>query len=157
MATTIEHGYASVARFFPGGREELAAIDESIVLGALGRPTPGKARCFEDQYASTGGQLHELASGHDRFIADLRPLLRPVLAARGAPSPLTCHPYDICTALIAEECGVIVTDAEGRPLDAPLNLEAEVAWAGYANAHIRAQVEPLLQKALRSRGWIGGG
>jgi fructose-1,6-bisphosphatase/inositol monophosphatase family enzyme len=150
-ATSIEHGYASIARFFPGGREELAAIDEAIVLGALGRPTPGKAHCFEDQYASTAGQLHELASGRDRFVADLRPLLRPLLAARGAPAPLTCHPYDICTALIAEEAGVIVTDAYGRPLDAPLNVDADVAWAGYANAHVRAQIEPLLLEALRSR------
>ena len=37
----------------------------------------------------------------------------------------------------------------------PLNVEAEVAWAGYANARIRAQIEPLLQQALRARGWIG--
>ena len=93
-------------------------------------------------------------AGHDRFVADLRPLLRPVLASRGLPPALTCHPYDICCALIAEESGVIVTDPFGRPLDAPLNVEAEVAWAGYANAHIRTQIEPLLHQALRARGWI---
>ena len=153
-ATTIEHGYASIARFFPGARDELAALDEAIVLGALGPYAPGKAHCFEDQYASTGGQLYELMAGHDRFVADLRPLMRPLLAGRGLPPALTCHPYDICTALIAEESGVIVTDPYGRPLDAPLNVEAEVAWAGYANAHIRAQIEPLLQEELRARGWI---
>jgi hypothetical protein len=156
-AATIAHGYASIARFFPGARDELAVIDEAIVSGALGPPAPGKAHCFEDQYASTGGQLYELAAGHDRFVADLRPLMRPLLADRGFPPPLTCHPYDICTALIAEESGVIVTDPDGRTLDAPLNVEAEVAWAGYANAHIRAQVEPLLQRELRARGWIGSG
>ena len=155
-ATTIEHGYASIVRFFPGARDELAAVDEMIVLGALGPSRPGKAHCFEDQYASTGGQLYELVAGHDRFVADLRPLVRPLLAGRGLPPPLTCHPYDICTALIAEESGVIVTDAYGRTLDAPLNVEADVAWAGYANAHIRAQIEPLLQEALRARGWIAG-
>ena len=156
-ATTIQHGYASIARFFPGARDELAAVDEAIVFGALGPWAPGKAHCFEDQYASSGGQLYELAAGHDRFIADVRPLMRPLLAARGLPPPLTCHPYDVCTALIAEENGVIVTAVDGRPLDAPLNLEAEVAWAGYANPDIRAQVEPLLQEALRARGWIGRG
>ena len=153
-ASGIAHGYASIARFFPGARDELAAMDEAIVLGALGPHAPGKAHCFEDQYASTGGQLYELMAGHDRFIADLRPLLRPLLAGRGLPPALTCHPYDICTALIAEESGVIVTDPYGRPLDAPLNVEAEVAWAGYANARIRAQIEPLLQQELRARGWI---
>ena len=52
--------------------------------GAWARHAPGKAHCFEDQYASTGGQLYELMAGHDRFIADLRPLLRPLLAGRGA-------------------------------------------------------------------------
>jgi fructose-1,6-bisphosphatase/inositol monophosphatase family enzyme len=153
-APGIDHGYTSVARFFPGARDELAALDEAIVLGALGAPQPGKAHCFEDQYASTGGQLYELIAGHDRFVADVRPLVRAVLAARGLPPPLTCHPYDICTALIAEESGVIVTDPFGRALDAPLNVEAEVAWAGYANARVRAQIEPLLREALRARGWL---
>jgi fructose-1,6-bisphosphatase/inositol monophosphatase family enzyme len=151
-AGTIAHGYASIARFFPGGRDALAAIDEAVVLGALGPPPPGKAHCFEDQYASTGGQLYELLAGHDRFVADLRPLLRPLLADRGLPPPLTCHPYDICTALIAEEGGAIVTSPRGAALDAPLDVEAEVAWTGYANERIRAQVEPLLHAALRERG-----
>src|SRR5216117_4274748 len=31
-ARSIAHGYAEIARFFPGAREELAAIDEEIVL-----------------------------------------------------------------------------------------------------------------------------
>jgi fructose-1,6-bisphosphatase/inositol monophosphatase family enzyme len=153
-ARSIAHGYATIVRFFPNARDVLAAIDEAIVYGALGPYGPGKTHCFEDQYASTGGQLYELMAGHDRFIADLRPLLRPVLAQRGLPPALTCHPYDICGTLIAEESGVIVTDPRGRPLDAPLTVEAEVAWAGYANAHIHSQVEPLLQQALRARGWI---
>jgi fructose-1,6-bisphosphatase/inositol monophosphatase family enzyme len=152
-ATSIAHGYATIARFFPSARDELAAIDEAIVRGALGAHAAGKAHCFEDQYASTGGQLYELMAGHDRFIADLRPLLRPLLSSRGLPPALACHPYDICCALIAEESGVIVTDPDGRPLDAPLDVEAEVAWAGYANRHVRAQVEPLLQQSLRERGW----
>jgi len=128
-------------------------VDDAIVRGALGPHAAGKAHCFEDQYASTGGQLYELIAGHDRFIADLRPLLRPLLSRRGLPPALACHPYDICCALIAEESGVIVTDASGQPLDAPLDVEAEVAWAGYANGRIRAQIEPLLQAALRERGW----
>src|SRR6187401_165571 len=105
-ATSIAHGYATIARFFPGARDELAALDDAIVRGALGPHAAGKAPCFEDQYASTAGQLHELIAGHDRFIADLRPLLRPLLSRRGLPPALACHPYDICCALIAEESGV---------------------------------------------------
>ena len=75
QSPTIAHGYAQVARFFPGARAELAAIDDEIVAGALGPVRPGKAQCFEDQYIVVGGQLYELASGHDRFTADLRPLM----------------------------------------------------------------------------------
>src|SRR5262249_17199057 len=78
-ANTIGHGFATIARFFPGAREELASIDEEIVRAALGPVQHGKAHCFEDQYISTGGQLYELMTGHDRFIADLRPLMEQVL------------------------------------------------------------------------------
>jgi len=112
-ASSIAHGYSSITRFFPGARDVLAALDEAIVLAALGPPVPGKASCFEDQYTSTGGQLYELMAGHDRFVADLRPLVHPLLAERKLPPSLTCHPYDVCCALIAEESGVIVTDIHG--------------------------------------------
>jgi hypothetical protein len=152
---TIAHGYAMVARFFPGARDELAAIDEEIVQGALGPGSAGRAICFEDQYPSTGGQLYELAAGHDRFVADLRPLLAPVLQARGLPPPLCCHPYDLCTELIARELGVIVCDPSGAPLFARLSVDADVAWAGYANREIHASIEPLMQAALRRRGLLG--
>ena len=150
-ASTIAHGFAMIARFFPGAREELAAIDEEIVAGALGPVRKGKAQCFEDQYICSGGQLYELIAGHDRFVADLRPLVESILEARGLSLGICCHPYDLATELIAREAGVIVTDPAGGPLNAPLDIEADVAWAGYANAAIRAQIEPLLQAALRAR------
>ena len=139
-AKTIGHGFATVCRFFPGMKEQLSAIDEEIVTAALGPPQPGKAHSFEDQYISTGGQLYELMMGHDRFIADLRPLID-----RAA---LCCHPYDLCTALIARELGVIVCDPRGGPLLAPLDVDTSVAWVGYANEDIRSQIEPHLQTAL---------
>jgi fructose-1,6-bisphosphatase/inositol monophosphatase family enzyme len=153
-ASSIAHGFFTVCRFFPGARDLLGALDDAIVRGALGEQPSGKALCFEDQYACTGGQLYELIAGHDRFVADLRPLTSAALAERGLPRPLACHPYDICCALIAEESGVIVTDPSGRPLDAPLTVDAEVAWVGYANPQIRAAIEPLLQQELRARGWL---
>jgi hypothetical protein len=148
---TIAHGYAGIVRFFPGAREELAAIDEEIVLGALGPTQPGKAHCFEDQYASTGGQLYELLSGHDRFIADLRPLMKKILNDRGLALGICCHPYDLCTEMIAREAGVLVTGINGGALRARLAVEPDVAWAGYANAQIRDQIEPLLRNALFRR------
>jgi fructose-1,6-bisphosphatase/inositol monophosphatase family enzyme len=153
-ARSIEHGFAMISRFFPGVREELAAIDEEIVRGALGPPREGKAQCFEDQYISSGGQLYELLSGHDRFVADLRPLLSPVAATRGFPLGICAHPYDLATELIARELGVLVTDERGRRLSCPLDLESNVAWVGYANEAIRAQIEPLLREALVRRGLL---
>jgi fructose-1,6-bisphosphatase/inositol monophosphatase family enzyme len=150
-AETIAHGYAGLARFFPGARDVLAAVDDDVVH-ALTTPAARQAACFEDQYASSGGQLYELVAGHDRFVADLRPLVQRERLARGLPPGLCCHPYDVCTALIAREAGVIVTDAAGDPLDAPFDLAADVAWVGYANPRLRALVEPVLQEALRRRG-----
>jgi hypothetical protein len=142
---TIAHGFATVVRFFPGAREMLAAIDDEVVQ-ALVQPAPGRAACFEDQYASTGGELYELIAGHDRFIADLRPLV--------GSSNLCCHPYDLCTALIALEAGVIIADPAGAGVDAPFDLTTNVAWVGYANAELRRSIEPVLHAALRRRGLL---
>jgi fructose-1,6-bisphosphatase/inositol monophosphatase family enzyme len=61
---------------------------------------------------------------------------------------LCCHPYDVCTELIAREAGVIVTDERGQPLDAPLDIRANVSWIGYANETIRQKVEPVLLRLL---------
>jgi fructose-1,6-bisphosphatase/inositol monophosphatase family enzyme len=153
-APTLAHGFASVSRFFPGVRDVLAAIDDEIVLEVLGPPDPHKATCFEDQYLSTGGQFYELMAGRDRFIADIRPLLASVVASRGLPPSLCCHPYDICTALIAQECGVFITAPNGEPIDAPFDVDADVAWIGYANESIRQRVEPALNAALARRGLL---
>lgn len=153
-SSTIAHGYAGIVRFFPGAREELAAIDEEIVRGALGPVQPGKAHCFEDQYASTAGQLYELMSGHDRFIADLRPQMEESMSARGLKLGICCHPYDLCTEMIAREAGVEVVGVTGKPLRARLAVEPDVAWVGYANSMIRAQIEPLLHGALSRRGLL---
>ena len=143
-----------ISRFFPGAREELAAIDEEIIMETLGPVSPGKAHCFEDQYLSSGGQLYELMAGHDRFVADLRPLMENVMARRGLSLGICCHPYDLCTELIARELGVIVTDIGGGPLQAVLGVEPDVGWVGYANQDIRAQIEPALRNALRKRGFF---
>ncbi len=147
----FRHGFATVCRFFPGGRDVLAAIDDAL-CERLYKRQPGEAAVFEDQYACTGGQLYGLASGQDRFVADLRPLIRPILAERGVALGHCCHPYDLCTTLVAEEAGVIVTDPAGGPLRAPLDTEADVAWVGYANGQLQESIEPLLQALLEEQG-----
>ena len=152
QSPTLAHGFSSVSRFFPGARDVLAAIDDEVVAEVMGPAMAGKAPCFEDQYVSTGGQLYELMAGHDRFIADIRPVMASLLAARGIARPLCCHPYDLCSSLIATELGVRLTDAGGSELDAPFELDADVSWVGYANDRLRARVEPALLSALARRG-----
>ncbi len=150
-APTIAHGFATMSRFVPGVGVEATEIYEEIVRGALGEMQPGKAQCFEDQYICTGGQLYELIAGHDRFVADLRPLFEKSLNKRGLKLGLCCHPYDLCTELIARELGVIITDENGEQLNAKLAVDPDVAWLGYANGKIRSQIETLLQTELKKR------
>jgi fructose-1,6-bisphosphatase/inositol monophosphatase family enzyme len=150
-AATVAHGFATIARFFPGNRAALAAIDDDLIEALLGPPPPGKAQAFEDQYISSGGQLYELMAGHDRFVADLRPLFERQRA--GGPA-LCCHPYDLCTELIARELGIPVTDERGAPLRAPLDVTSDVGWIGYANEALKATIEPQLHRELRRRGLI---
>jgi fructose-1,6-bisphosphatase/inositol monophosphatase family enzyme len=151
-STTLAHGFAMIARFFPGNRARLAELDDELVDAVLGPPAPGKAQLFEDQYISSGGQLYELMAGHDRFVADLRPIFERTRAGGAA---LCCHPYDLSTELIARELGVVVTGVDGRPLDAPLDVGSDVSWIGYANPAIRTLVEPHLRRLLEGRGLLG--
>ncbi len=77
----------------------------------------------------------------------------PAPAGRDAGAPRLCaRPYDLCTAHIATEAGVTVTDAWGRPLAAPLDTVSDVSWVGYANPTLREQIEPVLQRLLRELG-----
>ncbi len=148
-APDLRHGFASFARFFPGARDVIADIEEEVLRRVEGPFQPGQALVFEDQYISTGGQLYELLMGHDRMVADLRPLMQTILRERGLPPALTSHPYDLSTSLIAQEAGVEVTDANGNPPRYPLDVTTECAWIGYANTAIRRTVEPVLQAVLR--------
>jgi hypothetical protein len=150
-ATTLAHGFAMISRFFPGSRAELAAIDDEVMAAVSGPPQPGKAQSFEDQYISSGGQLYEMMAGHDRFVADLRPLFE---RRRAGGAALCCHPYDLCTELIARELGVLVTDEQGSALAAPLDVTSDVGWIGYANAALKTLVEPHLRAALSRRGLL---
>ncbi|MGI8424322.1 MAG: inositol monophosphatase [Chloroflexota bacterium] len=151
LAGGLAHGFATVAKFFPGTKEAAAWLEERLFAEVVGDHAGGAPLVFDDQYISSGGQLYELMVGHDRFVADLRP---DFMAARGLPLRLCARPYDLCTELIARESGVIVTDAWGAPLDPPLDTVTDVSWVGYANQRIRALVEPVLQRLLAEMGVV---
>ena len=143
-ATGLAHGFASFAKFFPPGKAWLAQREEQLwrVLG-------DGVEIFDDQYLSSGGQIYELLMGHDRFIADLRPLAFAQLRIR---TSLTCHPYDICTALIAQALGCIITAPDGKPLRGPLDTTSPVAWVGYANPALARRIGLKLWALLKRRG-----
>ena len=136
----VAHGFASFAKFFPPGKAWLAEREEKL-WDALG----DGVEVFDDQYLSSGGQVYELLMGHDRFVADLRPL---AFAALQVKTSLACHPYDICPALIAQELGCVITAPDGQPLRTPLDTTTPVAWLGYANKALARRIGPELRRIL---------
>src|SRR6476646_10375399 len=133
-ATDLEHGFAAVAKFFVPGKVALAQLETELFARL------GSRHVFDDEYISSGGQLHELIAGRDRFVADLRPLVDP--------DAFACHPYDICTAMLLEEVGGVVTDPRGGPLDVPIDTTTAVTWAGYANPELAARIGPILAELV---------
>ena len=127
-----------MAKFFLPGKPALASLEAELFRRL------GSRQVFDDEYLASGGQLHELIAGHDRFVADLRPLV--------APDAHACHPYDVCTAMLLEEAGGVVTDPWGQPLDAPLDTTTPVAWAGYANETLAGWIGPVLAELVDGLG-----
>ncbi len=134
-ATDLEHGFGGFAKFFVHAKPVLATLEAELFRRL------GCRDVFDDEYISSGGQLHQLLSGSDRFVADVRPLV--------GLAPLACHPYDVCTAMLLEEAGGVVTDPWGDPLDVPLDTTSPVAWVGYANRELAARIGPVLAEVLR--------
>ncbi len=146
QARDFEHGFASIAKFFPEAKGLLGAVEERLwrELGLYGKN--GGQLVFDDQYLSTGGQIYELVIGHDRMLGDLRPAAYAKIGLGSAS--LCCHPYDICTALILQEAGGIVETPDGHPLRVPLDTTTPVTWMGYANARLARRVRPVLRRIV---------
>lgn len=158
-ATTLKHGFAQVANFFPGTKVLASELMERIAAATLGAAVePGAATIFDDQYMTTGGQMVELMLGHDRFCGDLRPLFYRILEQHigSTVRGLECHPYDAAGMLVAQQAGVILTDGLGRPLDAPMDVHSGVHWCGYANEALRRQIEPVIVAWFADKGVRGG-
>lgn len=143
-ATGFEHGFCSFSRFFPDGKALLAAIEQDLWDALL--PMGDEPRAvFEDQYLCSGGQLHEVATGRDRMVVDLRPLVADHLGLTGA---YVAHPYDVCTALVLTEAGGVFEDPMGGPVDVPLDTTSPVAFAAYASPALAERVRPALRAAV---------
>lgn len=145
-AHSFDHGFASLAKFFPEGRTLTAQIEERLWDQILGPNRSRSPVVFDDQYLSTAGQFHELITGRDRLVGDLRPL---VFHALDLESSLVCHPYDACSWLLLKKAGVVFEHPLGGFPDAPLDTESGVAWIAYANETLATKARPVLQKILR--------
>jgi hypothetical protein len=141
-------GFAAISRFFPEGKAMLAQLEEALWDELYGLGKQAGPLVFDDQYICSGGQLYELVVGHDRFLADLRP---QVFQKLGLKSALVCHPYDICTALIATEVGCVIEAPLGGDLKQPLDTESAVSWVGYANPVLARHIRPVLRRLIRER------
>ncbi len=144
-ATDFRHGFASFAKFFPEGRVLTAQLEEALWdkllrLGSTPSPT-----IFDDQYISTGGQLYEVMCGHDRMVGDLRPF---TLRASGISTSLSCHPYDICTEMLAREAGCVVEHPLTGRVRAPMDTTSPVCWVAYANEDLAVLMRPILAELL---------
>lgn len=139
-------GFASLTRFFPEGKTLTSEMEEKLWAQLYGLGQQTSPLVFEDQYLSTGGQLYELISGHDRFLADLRPL---VFAKLNFPQLLVCHPYDICTELIAREAGCVIEAPRCGSIRVPLNTTTPVGWIGYANSALARHIRPVLRRIMK--------
>jgi fructose-1,6-bisphosphatase/inositol monophosphatase family enzyme len=140
------HGFAYISRFFPTGKALTASIEQELweTLHTVGDTR--ESMIFEDQYLSTGGQFYELLTGHDRMIADIRPL---VFNKLGIESALCCHPYDVCSSLILKEMNVVIEHPLGGRLTGPLDTTSPIAWVAYANDRFAARVRPVFQRILK--------
>lgn len=145
-ATDFRHGFSWFARYFPEGRTLTAQIEERLWEELVGLGKDNSSTIFDDQYISTGGAFYELLAGHDRLIGDIRPLIHACLDLEDA---LACHPYDVATALLIEEAGIIYEHPLGGFPDAPLDTTSGVTWMAYANPGLADQARPVLQKILR--------
>jgi fructose-1,6-bisphosphatase/inositol monophosphatase family enzyme len=146
IATDMLHGFGYISRFLPTGKELTAAVEQLLWDRLYVNPKGKEIVVFEDQYISTGGQFSELLSGHDRMIADIRPL---VFKKLGIGSALCCHPYDVAAALVLQEAGIILESPDGSPLDGPLDTTSPISWVGYANPELAAHIRPVLRAVLK--------
>ena len=145
-AAEVNHAFGTVCRFFPAGSVLLSQVEDTLWERLYGTPETPSPTVFNDQYISTGGQFYEILSGHDRFIADLRPEAFRKIGL--STNNLTAHPYDVATALLLTEAGCIVEKPNGEALDYPLDCTTPVSWVAYANQALAEGIRPTLQAVM---------
>lgn len=150
-ATDLRGGFAQLCRFFHPNKALIASLEEELIHRLYPDAPDEETIVFDDQFASSAGQIYEMMKGRDRFVADLRQCFNREAREEGRRTSHVCHPYDCAAHLIGSEAGLILTDARGEPFDAVIDTTSPVDWIGYANEEIRAQVEPVLMELLAEK------
>ncbi len=134
-----DHGYFPFFRYDPLQRLHIARW-EATFFERLARLEQAEMHSiYNDQYCSTGGQLVELMLGNYRMMVDARGLS----ARRTGAAQTIAKPYDIGGAIVcALAAGCEMSDAEGNPLDFPLDVTTPIDFCAYVNAKTRARLEP---------------
>jgi len=133
----LRRAWVTVARFSPGQKAAIGEWEDRLLSGM---------EVYEDPYLCSGGQLMGLAGGQDAAVLDPRPLFASAFCA---------HPYDLAALVVAREAGVIVEALPPGPLTVPIDPNADVAWAGYANAGVarllKARMPPIPRASSEPR------
>ncbi|MCB9897887.1 MAG: hypothetical protein H6825_07785 [Planctomycetes bacterium] len=140
----LENGYLCFARYLAAERPLVAELERGFLERAIAAHSLDPRLLYDDQYLCSAGQLHCVVTGRYRMLADLRGWLRETTGVAN----FTAKPYDLAALLVYEEAGVPVLDAAGRPLDAPFDTETPLSVVAFANAQVRAALEPHLRAAM---------
>ena len=101
----------------------------------------GCRHVFDDEYISSGGQLHELHRGP-------RPFRRRPPTPCGSRRPRLSslrHLHGACCSRRPEASSPIPGD---NALDAPLDTTSPVAWVGYPNEALASRIGPVLTELV---------
>ena len=113
------------------------------------RRSPGKAQSFEDQYICERRPALR-ADGRARSVRR-RSAAAVRAAAPGRRAALCCHPYDLCTELIARELRRGRSPTSGAAARTRRSTSPPTSsWVGYANEALQA-VEPRRSRARADR------
>lgn len=140
----LDNGVFSFVRYLPVERPLVAALEQRFLERAVPALSLDPHLLYDDQYLCTAGQLFLAATGRYRLLADLRAWL----GARHGLANFAVKPYDLATLLVFTEAGLPVFDAQGAPLDGPLDTDTPMSVVAYGNASMRAAFAPHLRAAM---------
>jgi len=140
----LDNGYFAFTRYMPVERPLVADLERRFLERVVAAHGLEPRLMYDDQYLCSAGQLFLVATGRYRVLADLRGWLR---RRRGIEN-FTAKPYDLATALVFTEAGVPLLDADGAPLDAPMDTETPLSVVAFGNERLRAAFEPHLRAAM---------